>query len=86
MEGIPQGLKPLFPFPLERPKAEALGYLEAAARARASARQKANSKQQTADPYGMTRRKGNGNGNGKCNSKCRSRSLRDDNQKNRVKG
>jgi hypothetical protein len=50
MEGIPQGLKPLFSFPLERPKAEALGYLEAAATARASARQKANSKQQI--PFG----------------------------------
>jgi hypothetical protein len=28
-EGIPQGLKPLFIAGIERPKAEALGYLEA---------------------------------------------------------
>jgi hypothetical protein len=28
-EGIPQGLKPLFSLAMERPKAEALGYLEA---------------------------------------------------------
>jgi hypothetical protein len=34
MEGIPQRLKPLFSFPLERPKAEALGYLQATASAR----------------------------------------------------
>jgi hypothetical protein len=33
-EGIPQGLKPLFVWLIERPKAEALGYLEATGEAR----------------------------------------------------
>jgi hypothetical protein len=44
-----QGLTSLFSFPLERPKAEALGYLQATASARQRQLQKAK-----ADPYGMT--------------------------------
>jgi hypothetical protein len=50
MEGIPQGLKLLFSFPLERPKAEALGYPPASARQRQLQKAKA-------DPYGMTTKK-----------------------------
>jgi len=48
-EGIPQGLKPLLSLFAGRPKAEALGYIEATARAKA-------------DAYGMTNKKGNGKG------------------------
>ena len=36
-EGIPQGLKPLYGAPCERPEAKASGYLEAKARATATA-------------------------------------------------
>jgi hypothetical protein len=57
---------------VERPKAEALGYLEAKARARQRQQQRA-----TADPYGMTNKrtsnsKNNGNSNDKSNGKSKS--------------
>ena len=48
MDGMPQGLKPLFVLSEREAKAEALGYLEATATATTMA---------TADPYGMTTRK-----------------------------
>jgi hypothetical protein len=42
--GIPQGLKPLFIAGFERPKAEALGYLEATAMAKTKAKTKTMAK------------------------------------------
>ena len=56
-EGIPQGLKPLLPAVAERPKAEALGYLEATARANTTAGPPSTSLR--AGSSGMTNKKGN---------------------------
>jgi hypothetical protein len=63
-EGIPQGLKPLFLCLLERPKAKALGYLDAKATATAKSKSKSNDRSRS--PSGMTnKREGNDNSNGK---------------------
>jgi hypothetical protein len=45
-EGIPQGLKPLPSGAVMRPKAEALGYLEARATANAKAKEVADSRRE----------------------------------------
>jgi hypothetical protein len=63
----------------ERPKAKALGYLEA------MVFWVCDDGGRSRFPSGMTRKNGKGNGKckskGNCNCNCRSRSLRDDKQK-----
>jgi hypothetical protein len=85
-EDIPQGLKPPFFVAQKRPKAEALGYLDATATA--TAKSKYNSIWKSRSPSGMTNKRSsdntndNSNSNGNSKGNDNSRSLRDDKKSN----
>ena len=85
-DGIPQGLKPPFFVAQKRPKAEALGYLDATATA--TAKSKYNSICKSRSPSGMTNKRSsdntndNSNSNGNSKGNDNSRSLRDDKKSN----